>query len=200
MASTTSHGNTPTLAAFAAAALLAACSDYTPVGPGRYSAGPTQGASPEAVAAADDRLPDLGVCDKVKVPAGSELAFRAFATGVQIYRWSGTSWEFVAPYAELFADAGAKGKVGSHYGGPTWETVSGSTVVGTVSERCVADPDAIPWLRLDAVSSGAGVFAQTKFIQRLNTVGGKAPVTLGSFQGEEVRVPYTADYFFYRAP
>jgi hypothetical protein len=37
------------------------------------------------------------------------------------------------------------------------------------------------------------------FIQRVNTVGGNAPTDPGNFPGEVTRVPYTADYFFYRA-
>jgi hypothetical protein len=37
------------------------------------------------------------------------------------------------------------------------------------------------------------------FIQRVNTVGGKAPSHSGDSVGEVVRVPYTAEYFFYRA-
>jgi hypothetical protein len=30
---------------------------------------------------------------------GNELAFHLYARGVQIYRWSGSAWEFVAPSA-----------------------------------------------------------------------------------------------------
>jgi hypothetical protein len=61
------------------------------------------------------------------------------------------------------------------------------------------DPDAIPWLRLDAKNpQGPGIFANTTFIQRVNTTGGKAPLVDGAFVGQVARVPYTADYFFYR--
>jgi hypothetical protein len=106
----------------------------------------------------------------------------------------------VAPEAVLFADAGGHGVVGIHYGGPTWESNSGGTVVGTVLERCTPDPDAIPWLLLEAVSTeGPGIFARVTFIQRVNTVGGNAPTAAGDFVGEVVEVPYTAEYYFYRA-
>ena len=173
-------------------ALLAACADGTAT----RSLEPV-GARSDAAA----RFPDLGACETLlKVPVGSTVAFHAFATGVQIYRWSGTSWAFVAPAADLFADAGKHGLIGTHFGGPTWQTVSGSRVVGTVSGRCTPNPAAIPWLVLDAVADGPGVFQGTKFIQRLNTVGGNAPTAPGSTVGEEARVPYTADYYFYRAP
>ena len=45
----------------------------------------------------DNRAPDLGDCQDLQVPAGNKVAFHAFGVGVQIYRWNGTSWIFVAP-------------------------------------------------------------------------------------------------------
>jgi hypothetical protein len=63
------------------------------------------------------------------------------------------------------------------------------------------DPDAIPWLRLAADEErthGPGIFANTTFIHRVNTAGGKAPSVDGTVVGQVARVPYTADYFFYR--
>jgi len=147
------------------------------------------------------RAPELGGCDKLDAPLGSTVAFHAYARGVQIYRWSGSAWVFVAPAADLFADAGGNGKIGTHSAGPTWESVSGSKVVAAVIDRCTPTPNAIPWLSLGAVSaSGPGVFGRVAFIQRVNTVGGVAPSVPGSADGEISNVPYTAEYFFYRAP
>ena len=143
---------------------------------------------------------DLGDCDRLQVPAGSQLAFHAYAAGVQIYHWDGASWMFDAPAAVLFADAQGKGEIAIHFAGPTWLTVSGSKVVGAVVDKCTSDANAIPWLLLGAESSGAGVFHGVNRIQRVNTIGGKAPSTPGSFTGEEVKVPYTAEYLFYRVP
>jgi len=37
------------------------------------------------------------------------------------------------------------------------------------------------------------------FIQRLRTVGGNAPTTPGTL-GQVAKIPYTADYLFYRSP
>jgi Protein of unknown function (DUF3455) len=154
----------------------------------------------EAKPGNDHRAPDLGDCQDLQVPAGNKVAYHVYAEGVQIYRWSGTSWNFVAPEAELFADAGEDGVVGTHYAGPTWESNSGSKVVGTVLERCTPDPSAIPWLLLEAASNeGPGIFDRVTFIQRVNTAGGNAPSEPGDFLGEVVEVPYTAEYFFYRA-
>jgi len=42
----------------------------------------------------------------------------------------------------------------------------------------------------------------TTYIQRLNTTGGSAPSTgcaLSTDVGSQVLVPYTADYYFYKA-
>ena len=148
----------------------------------------------------DSRAPELGNFQNLKVPAGNKVSYHVYAEGVQIYRWNGASWSFVGPEADLFANAGGNGLVGTHYTGPTWESSSGSKVVGTVLERGTPDPSAIPWLLLKAVSNeGPGVFDQVTFIQRVNTVGGNAPSGAGTFQGEIKEVPYTAEYYFYRA-
>ena len=140
--------------------------------------------------------PDVGDCQNVQPPAGNKVAFEAYAEGVQVYRWNGTAWAFVAPDAVLYS---GNGEVGIHYGGPTWESNSGSKVVAALVERCTPDPAAIPWLLLEAVSSeGPGIFHRVTYIQRLYTEGGLAPAGPGDFLGEEVQVPYAATYVFYR--
>ncbi|MFN8471194.1 MAG: DUF3455 domain-containing protein [Anaerolineae bacterium] len=147
----------------------------------------------------DDVPPALGTCQNVQVPAGNRGVFHAYAEGVQVYRWLDGRWNFVAPEAVLSADATANSAVGIHYAGPTWMSVSGSKVVGTALESCTADTDAIPWLLLGAVSSeGRGMFDGVTFVQRVNTVGGQAPNRPGYYPTEEVRVPYKAEYFFYK--
>jgi hypothetical protein len=136
----------------------------------------------------------------LQVPKGNKVAFHVYASGVQIYRWDGTAWRFVAPIARLFTDPGYQGEVGVHYVGPKWESYGGSTVVGSVMANCVPDPSAIPWLLLRTVSTtGPGIFSPVTYIQRVNTTGGLAPAAPGSFVGETVDVPYTAEYYFYRA-
>ena len=147
----------------------------------------------------DNRAPDLGDNQKLQVPAGNKVAFHAYAEGVQIWGWNGASWVFLRPEAVLYAGAEADGIVGIHCAGPTWESASGSFVVGMLDKRATPDPDAIPWLLLKAVDSdGPGIFDGVTYIQRVNTFGGIAPAAPGDFPGEEARVPYTADYFFYR--
>ena len=181
MSTIASHRLRTLLATAAAATLFVGCSDDAPVAPRL-------------------RVAELGSCENLQAPAGSQLASHAYARGVQVYRWNGTGWAFVEPSAVLFADAGGRGAIGSHYAGPTWQSVSGSKVVAAVAERCTAAADAIPWLLLRAVSSeGPGVYEGTTFVQRVNTVGGLAPTAPGKAAGEVASVPYTAEYFFYRA-
>ena len=149
----------------------------------------------------DNRGPALPTnCASIEVPEGNKVASHVYAVGVQIYRWNGTAWVFVAPSATLYANADYDGQVGTHYVGPTWESNSGSKVVGARAAGCTPDPTAIPWLLLQGLTSeGPGVFHRVTYIQRVNTVGGLAPSTPGSALGEEAQVPYTAEYFFYRA-
>jgi len=185
------------LVAGVAAALLAGCADDAPLGPARRPAFPAQ----LAVGAPAEAEPELGACEHLRAPAGSSFAFHAYAKGVQIYRWDGASWVPVGPSATLYADAGGKSVVGTHYAGPKWESVSGSIVAGAVADRCVPDASAIPWLLLTAAPEGGpGVFQGVASIQRVNTVGGKAPAAGGSYSGEVKEVPYTAEYYFYHAP
>ena len=141
-------------------------------------------------------------CESLQVEEGNGLAFRTYAMGVQVYQWNGASWAFVEPVATLFADARYNGEVGTHYVGPTWESNSGSKVVAArvPGTGCTPDSTAIPWLLLKKVSSdGPGIFNSVTFVQRLNTTGGTAPTTPGSVAGERKEVPYTAEYYFYRA-
>jgi uncharacterized protein DUF3455 len=155
---------------------------------------------PDVQAGGYDQPPDLPAsCEKVQVDAGHKVAFHVYAIGVQIYRWNGTSWDFVAPQAALSSSANYDGDVGSHYAGPTWESNSGSKVVARRKDGCTPDANAIPWLLLEQVStSGPGIFSSVTYIQRVNTTGGLPPTTPGLSVGEISQVPYTAEYYFYR--
>jgi len=164
-------------------------------------------ASPASAAADSDlqrgRGPDLPlpVCEKIDVPAGNRLSSHVYALGVQIYRWSGSNWVFIAPEATLYSDPCYETEVGIHYAGPTWEANDGSAVKATRRDDCTPYRGAIPWLLLEATpnpSPGHGEFARVTFIQRVNTIGGTAPAQAGAFVGDEARVSYTTGYYFYR--
>lgn len=160
------------------------------------------------VAASELHAP--AVPESLQAPQGYTVSARVFASGVQIYTAvpsasdaSQLVWTLAGPEAFLFGADGAL--VGRHfaYAGPTrpgWISQSGSLVVGarTIAPVTV-DPNAIPWLLLDAVhTEGEGLFAETALIQRVNTTGGLAPATPPTHLGEEARIGYTAEYVFYR--
>jgi hypothetical protein len=139
-------------------------------------------------------------------PAGNVMVMQVPARGVQIYTCrarvddpSAFEWAFVAPEAELLNGRGEL--IGRHYAGPTWEGNDGSRVMGEAREAANApNPTAIPWLLLQArATEGAGAFSTVTYIQRLDTVGGRAPATgcSATQAGQELRVDYTALYEFY---
>ena len=154
------------------------------------------------VFATDNRAPLVPT--EIQVEAGHRVHFHTFAAGYQVYVATETApgvlkWILKAPEAVLFDNDG--NVVGIHYAGPTWETSSGSLVKAARVNSVTVDSSAIQWLLLKAtVSSGPGVLKDTTFIQRVNTVGGLAPASAAGAQiGEELRVPYTTEYYFYRA-
>jgi Protein of unknown function (DUF3455) len=151
-----------------------------------------------AISASADRTPI--VPDTLSVPEGNKVQFHAYAVGVQIYSWNAATarWVFLAPEAVLYDSEG--NTVGIHYAGPTWETESGSKVVGARIAGATVDANSIPWLLLQATTAqGPGVLGNTTYIHRVNTAGGLAPSAAGTADGEIARVPYTAEYYFYRA-
>jgi hypothetical protein len=70
-----------------------------------------------------------------------------------------------------------------------------------VIKKIDVNPDsAVAWVLLEAIEHhGEGVFANTRFIQRINTRGGLPPVSScdGNHLGAEKPVAYSADYIFY---
>ena len=148
------------------------------------------------------------VPENLRAPETQKLALEADASGVQIYECKPSAndatkfeWTLRGPQADLFDITGKR--IGRHYAGPTWESFDGSKVVGEVKARSDApDLKAIPWLLMTAKSaSGDGVLGRTASIQRAQTHGGKAPQQgcSAAFAGNEVRIPYTARYYFYEA-
>ena len=144
--------------------------------------------------------------DVLKPPPGEAMVWVAAAKGVQIYECRekkdqpGTvEWALVGPDAVLFDEEGMP--IGRHYAGPHWEADDGSKVLGQVKARADAPiPDAIPWLLLTAKSDGPeGVLSKVTSVQRIHTTRGMAP-DKGCSQAnlsKRMRVPYTADYYFF---
>jgi hypothetical protein len=145
---------------------------------------------------------------KIEVPAGNKVFLVGHAVGVQIYSCnataSGYGWVFVAPRADLFDDNGKL--IVTHFAGPTWRAKDGSEVVGQVVERVTVDATTIPWLKLSTTPTASAPdgdrLAETTFIQRIATTGGLAPAAgdcNDSTTGTTREVPYTADYYFWKA-
>ncbi len=148
----------------------------------------------------------LSVPESLRVPETQRLIARLHAAGVQVYQCQPGKndptlfeWSFKQPQADLSTQAGMG--IGKHYAGPTWEANDGSKVVGEVIAHSDSPKsDSIPWLLLRAkTTSGAGLFSGVTSIQRLDTVGGSAPAggCRPDQTGQQLRVPYTADYVFY---
>ena len=143
-------------------------------------------------------------CSSIQVPEGNKLTFHAYAKGVQIYKWNliTQKWDLLAPQAALFAEENYFGEIGSHYAGPRWESKSGSIVEGrrVLGTGCTPDPTAVAWILLSKFTTeGSGIFSKVTYIQRVNTTGGLAPSEAGLVDGEMKQIPYTAEYYFYKA-
>jgi Protein of unknown function (DUF3455) len=141
----------------------------------------------------------------LEVPSNQVLALTLTGKGVQIYEWRAVTnlankfaWELKGPEADLF-DASGK-KVGRHFAGPTWELTDGGKVIGRLKAKAEApDGKGIPWLLLDAVQASGAVMGKVKSIQRVDTVGGKAPAAPADVAklGVEEKVEYMSTYKFY---
>jgi hypothetical protein len=148
--------------------------------------------------------PDPNPSD-IAVPAGNQVFLVGHATGVQKYSCNAGSWGPAStPEATLVDDNGKI--VATHFGGPTWQATDGSTIQGdVVPPRVTVDPTAIPWLLLKAKNGTAGPgggsqLVKTTYIQRLNTTGGLAPTgPCDPNDPTQVKIPYTADYKFWKS-
>ena len=133
------------------------------------------------------------------------------------------AWTLFTPQATLFSDQ--QEQLTTHFFSPnpfepsptpfangpvrvTWQDSRDTSIVwAKLTGSAMVSPNAIPWLRLQMTGvqvgpTGGGTLAVTTFIQRLNTVGGLAPATgcnIPTDVGRKAFVPYTADYFFYKA-
>ena len=150
----------------------------------------------------------------IAVPASATLVAKFYAKGDQVYTCTDTgsdagdagvppyTWVLKTPDAKLYNASCAE--VGLHYLGPTWWLAAdGSSVVGArLASAPSATAGAIAQLVLKATShdadGGPGLLTNVTFVQRLDTVGGAAPAscTMGQL-GQDLRVAYTANYYFY---
>ena len=137
-------------------------------------------------------------------PPGTHLAAHFHAKGAQVYvckmsPQGAPAWSLKAPDARLF-DAGGTA-VGSHGAGPTWSINDGSLVTAKkIAQVDAPRADAIPWLLLEVTSTtGNGALSSVTYVHRVGTARGKTPPDgcLGATLDSEVRVDYSAEYYFY---
>jgi hypothetical protein len=170
--------------------------------------GAVSGLVADAIQVRLDRLLYRPLTDaSLEVPAGFALIHRMFAQGHQIYvcQESKTSpgtfaWTFSAPSAVLTDPHNPGDVLGHHFVGPVWRSSDDGSTVRASSVASVPTPGSIPSLKLEAVeNTGSGIFGAVKYIQRLNTTGGTAPMTAcgASNRNQVTFVDYSAQYYFY---
>ncbi len=148
----------------------------------------------------------MDVPEPVRPPAEHKMAMKTVGVGEITYECRAKAdmpgafeWAFVAPMAKLM-DGGNR-EVGKYYGGPTWESMDGSKVMGKQVAVAPASPGNIPLQLVKAEPAmGSGSMTGVTYIQRLNTRGGVAPAEAcnASMTGMKKQVAYQADYVFYK--
>lgn len=145
-----------------------------------------------------------GLPPRLQPSAAEEPAFMLSAEGVHVFECKpggpdGFTWSFVAPDATLFEGS----RTAATQSVPNlWESSSDRSSVTAVARatQSAAEGD-LPWALFGAQPlSDTGLFAGVTSIQRINTAGGVAPSQACSEDsaGSELRIPFTADYYFYR--
>jgi len=158
----------------------------------------------------------------IRVPRGYTPFLAGHAVGTQGYvcvaAGAAYGWTPWGPQATLFDENNEQ--IITHFlsptpysllPGPTWQHSRDSSAVWGQVIASSSDPNfvaagAIPWLLLEAAVVGDGptfgdTLFVTRFIQRVNTVEGKAPSTgcaTPADIGKRALVPYEADYVFYK--
>jgi len=146
-----------------------------------------------------------GLPPRLQAAPGEEPAFMLAAEGVHVFECkpgngpTGFTWSFVAPDATLFEGART---AATQTRPDLWESATDRSSVTAVPRTTAQAGDAdLPWALFAAQPlADAGLFAGVTSIQRVNTAGGVAPAAdCGADRaGSELRVPFTADYYFYR--
>jgi hypothetical protein len=168
-------------------------------------------------------VPD--VPSNLTVEDGNVAYLQTRAYGTQNYvclpSATGVAWKLFGPQATLYP-GNIPIQIATHFLSPnpdeqnlpraTWQhSLDGSAVwafaIQPSSDPNYVAPGAIPWLLLKVVGNaegplGGSFLSKTTFIHRVNTQGGIAPATgctSAAQLGAISLVPYSTDYFFYRA-
>ena len=166
--------------------------------------------------------PPASLPTAIAVPSGATVKLHDHAIGVQVYTCTAsaaggaggaggtggaggggaTTYSRVLKQPDAVLYDSSFATVGTHGAGPNWtSTVDASVVIAArIAQAASTANGAIAWLLLQTSSTtGTGVFSDITYVQRLNTAGGPAPATGGdaTTAATEVRIPYSADYYFF---
>jgi hypothetical protein len=171
------------------------------------------------------RIDVPAVPSNLTVEEGNVPFLQTRAYGTQNYvclpSATGVAWKLFGPQATLYP-GNVPFQIATHFlsanpeepGTPraTWlHSHDGSAVwaraIQPSTDPSYVAPGAVAWLLLEKVGTaegtvGGGLLAQTTFIHRVNTEGGIAPAAGCSSTaqlGAIALVPYSTDYFFYKA-
>lgn len=144
----------------------------------------------------------------IQVPPGHRVAWETVGVGEITYECRDkanmpgqTEWVFVGPKATLNDRQGRA--VGRYWGPPaTWAANDGSQVTATQVAVAPAGAGNLPYQLVRAnPATGAGALVGVTYIQRVALKGGVAPATpcTAGNKGQQVIVPYQADYIFWKA-
>jgi hypothetical protein len=147
-----------------------------------------------------------GIAPGIRASADEEPAFMLSADGAQIFQCKARlnapetyAWLFTAPDVTLYDGPRSVARMASPN---LWESTDDrSSVAGIVRGTQAAGTDNLPWLLMRASPIGdTGIFSGVTSIQRVNTTGGVAPANGcdADHAGAEVRVPFRAEYYFYK--
>jgi hypothetical protein len=177
-----------------------------PAGPAHPAASATPAARPWQIAPPGGLARPVMPDPSLEPPATVTPVLFAYAQGLQRYvckpkeKAPGTfEWTLKEPQAKLYDVDNHE--IGSHSAGPAWQLADGSKVVkkNLIASVRALQSDGVPWLLVEVESSGKGALTGTRFVQRVDTVGGAAPASGcdAAHAGATVDVDYRASYVFY---
>ncbi|MBU6454371.1 MAG: DUF3455 domain-containing protein [Cyanobacteria bacterium REEB67] len=141
---------------------------------------------------------------RIPLGANKKLLFKTTATGVKIYRYrqgqksQKPSWSLVTQEATVL-DAKGK-KIGRYFDGATWKFDDGAIVVGKMppqsDEKGIERPY---WLIFDVTEAIGPRVKDVRYVKSIETTSGLVPAEgyKDDKIGDEQRVPYRAEYWFY---
>jgi hypothetical protein len=174
-----------------------------------------------AAAQLTERIVSPAVPSDIAAPGGFKPFLVGHAVGTQNYICTltptGLKWLFIGPQATIFDRTGHQSLTHFQSVNPgvdaiqaTWQHSRDTSAVWArrlngSSDPHYVSPDAIEWLLLE-VTGGSSLpeskarLLPARYIQRINTVGGKEPTVActDATLNQRQLVPYEADYVFFR--